>query len=59
VLLLRNRLIENKTAKTRLKMDEVIALVTKAWNIRRSGRRVRNLSWRGTGPTAEPFPTPA
>lgn len=60
VLLLRNRLLDNKGAKSQLKVDEVLALTIKAWNGRRAGRPVFVLSWkeaRADGTKGEPFPT--
>lgn len=53
---LRRRLIEDRAGKARLPEKEVIALTFKTWNATRAGREVRALRWRGTGPTAEPFP---
>lgn len=60
VLLLRNRLQDNKGAKAKLKAEEMLALAIKAWNYRRAGRRVATLRWIGQDTErykAEAFPT--
>lgn len=55
-LMLRNRLINDRASKSRLVPEEVLALVIKAWNARRTGRKVNLLvGWRAA--QGEPFPT--
>lgn len=60
VLLLRDRLMHDRKAKTDILLAEMLALVIKAWNFRRSGRVItKNMfRWRSTGPTAESLPRP-
>lgn len=60
VLYLRNRLMREKDAKAKLPMADIMALTIKAWNIRRSGRKVLNkqLNWKSGGLKPEPFPKP-
>lgn len=56
VLRLRDRLIKSKSQKEKLPTVEIVALTIKAWNLTRTGRRVKSLVWRGRGPSAEAFP---
>jgi len=57
VLFLRKRLIADRGAtKNKLINKEKLALTIKAWNAWLAGQSVGTLRWRGTGPTAEPFP---
>jgi hypothetical protein len=56
VELLRNRLLENRASKSKLKKKELLALIIKAWNFDRSGERPDNLRWISSGPRAESFP---
>jgi hypothetical protein len=56
VLLLRNRMVENRASKGKLARQYMLALYIKAWNARRAGESRTNLRWRQTGPTAESFP---
>jgi hypothetical protein len=58
VLLLRNRLLQDKSSKSRLPPAEILAIAIKAWNFRRSGMATRVLRWRSNpnGPAPEPFP---
>jgi len=53
---IRERLIKQKAAKGKLEEKEVAALIVKAWNAQREGRRVTTIRWRSSGPCAEPFP---
>lgn len=56
-LLLRNRLINNKTNKAKLDSEEIAALTIKAWNAWISGQSIRLLRWRNSKDSyAEPFP---
>jgi hypothetical protein len=54
---LRNMVINNGT-KRRIIMPEIGALMVKAWNARRGGKTVTNMTWRTSGPAAEAFPVP-
>lgn len=54
VFILRERLLENERSKTRLLRVQISALIIKAWNARRTGRKVGTLRWRGE---VEEFPT--
>ena len=54
VLLLRDRIIANNTAKMKMTAEEVAALTIKAWNYWRVGRKVHQLAWRPRG--GETFP---
>ncbi len=56
VLLLRNRLLEEKAKKTRLLDYEVLALVIKAHNAWRRGQSLVTLRWRAGGDKPEAFP---
>jgi hypothetical protein len=56
VLILRNRLIEDRTQKSRLREDERLALVIKAHNAWITGKTPRHLRWRTAGDKAEQFP---
>jgi hypothetical protein len=56
IYLLRERMKSDKLAKTKLKSNEKLALVIKAWNAVREGKTLHNLRWRSTGPTAESWP---
>jgi hypothetical protein len=56
LLILRDQLMRIRAGKGRLPDVEVLALVIKAWNARRAGRKLRHLSWRSDGPAAESFP---
>jgi hypothetical protein len=59
VLLLRNRLLDNRVAKAKLVQVEILALVIKAWNHRRKGRSIRCLKWKEENDTGgEKFPVP-
>lgn len=52
VRLLRERLIRDRMSKSRLVRNEVLALVIKAWNHLRQGRKIGTLKWT----TGEAFP---
>lgn len=56
VLLLRNRLIQERMSKNKLERAEKVALLIKAYNAWRAGAIVKNLRWRAVGPAAEAFP---
>jgi hypothetical protein len=56
IYMLRERLIENKASKRKLRPVEVGALTVKAWNMVRRGKSAQVLSWRGSGPGSEAFP---
>jgi hypothetical protein len=58
IYLLRDRLKSNRRAKVKLPRTEVFALIIKAWNAYRTGKKLHNLRWRSTGPKAESFPEP-
>jgi len=51
---LRQRLISDQRHKYKIRSLEKLALLCKAWNLYRSGKRVKNLTWQST----EPFPKP-
>jgi hypothetical protein len=53
VLVLRNRLMVQR----KLPVDEVLAIVIKAWNARRMGKKVSFLRWAGGDAVGEKFPT--
>lgn len=46
VLVLRNRLIKVHSSRSKLPPRDVLALMIKAWNFRRSGQSIRNLIWK-------------
>lgn len=54
--LLRERLIQNKGAKAKLKSKYIFALVIKSWNYRRKGLSPKCLKYSEEGPTKEAFP---
>jgi hypothetical protein len=56
VYLLRNILLEERKSNRQLGNRERAAYIIKAWNNWLEGRSMKQLSWRGVGPTAEPFP---
>ena len=58
ILILRDRLRDNASAKAKLNEEEIAAIIFKAWNHFRDGRDVGALRWRATGPTPEAFPVP-
>lgn len=58
ISLLRNRLLQDKSAMRRMPTREYTALVLKAWNLYRRGTRVQHLHWTGGGAHPEPYPTP-
>lgn len=45
ILVLRNRLVAEKSQKASLPQHEIVALVIKAWNLHRRGRKIKSLSW--------------
>lgn len=55
---LRERLLDNRTKKAKLRAVEIFALTCKAWNATRSGQRVKCLRWRTEGDAPEEFPKP-
>lgn len=55
--LLRQRLIDNATAKGKLTRRYTAALFIKAWNSFNTGQRLKYLRFREVGDAAEPFPT--
>lgn len=57
VYLLREKLIENKTAKLKLSYAQKLALTIIAWNYWRAGKAVRLLRWNESGPFRQNFPT--
>jgi hypothetical protein len=56
ILLLRDRLSDNKAAKTKLPQVEIIKLTIKAWNAMRRGKVVKTLRHRSEGKGPETFP---
>lgn len=58
ILLLRNRLMEQRGAKARLRTEEIAALIVKAWNAYRERKPVGVLRWTRGGATPEDFPVP-
>lgn len=56
VLLLRDRLLSNKTSKAKLPHYEIFAITIKAWNAFYAGKKMQNLRWISTGERQEPFP---
>lgn len=59
ILLLRNQLFENRRMRlTRWPRRHVGALVIKAWNAYREGRKMNVLTWRPGGRSPEGFPQP-
>lgn len=57
VYLLRQRLIDNATAKGKMTRRYMAALFVKAWNAYASSRKLKYLRFRETGDCPEPFPT--
>ena len=57
VRLLRERLLTDRVSKAHLPSRDVLALTVKAWNLTRSGAKVRRLGWRAEGDSPENFPT--
>lgn len=57
VYVLRERLIQNKGAKAKLRPVEIVALTFKAWKHAMNGDNVRHLSWRTGGERPEEFPS--
>lgn len=57
VRLLRERLLRDRLGKTRLRRTQVLALIIKAWNATREGKKLKTLAWRNLGDKPEPFPT--
>lgn len=55
--LLRQRLIDNATAKAKLTRRYTAALFIKAWNSFKTGQRLKNLRFREVGDAAEQFPS--
>ena len=53
---LRERLIENKAAKAKLPVVDIMAITIKAWNKYRRGKTIQSLVWRSRGDAPEPFP---
>lgn len=56
VYFLRERLMSNALSKAKLQKEYIMALVVKAWNHRRSGKRIRQLRYRQEGDKTESFP---
>jgi hypothetical protein len=56
VLLLRDRLINHRVTKAKLRPSEIMALLIKAWNATQAGIAVKSLRWRNKGERPEPFP---
>jgi len=58
VYILRERLLEEQKDKShKMSPIHVMALVIKAWNATREGKRIRALRWRTEGESPEEFPT--
>ena len=57
VYLLRERLIDNISAKAKMTDRYVLALFIKAWNAKREGAQIRQLAFREAGAFPETFPT--
>lgn len=57
-MLLRDRLIDNKTSIRKDPPRVALALVIKAWNARRNGTALSILKFTPSGPHGEPFPLP-
>lgn len=55
-LILRNRLVANRTGSERLVDEYISAFFIKAWNAWRQRMKLSNLSWRATGHAKEDFP---
>ena len=58
ILLLRKRLVDNVVAKAKLPRVYVLALIIKAWNAYRLGKKVTCLRFTTEGGAVEQFPTP-
>lgn len=56
VFLLRERLMENRMAKAKLKPEYLMALCVKAWNARRQNAKIKCLRMRENGDAKELFP---
>jgi hypothetical protein len=56
VYLLRQRLIDNATAKGKMTRRYMVALFIKAWNAYSCSRKLKNLRFRETGDAPESFP---
>lgn len=59
ILLLRNRLLDDRIAKARLSRVEKLALCIKAWNKFRASASTKTLRWRNGGDSPEQFPVAA
>lgn len=59
VLVLRNMLQDNKTAKRKMTQLYQIAITIRAFNYERVGRETRIVRWRQVGPARESFPVVA
>jgi hypothetical protein len=55
IYLLRGRLLAERAAKSRLPLNEVLALLVKAWNAHLAGERMKQLKWNSE--RGEKFPT--
>jgi hypothetical protein len=58
ILILRNKLLAEKEATSKLPQDHKVALVIKAWNAYRIGKPVGRLTYTPGGATQEKFPVP-
>jgi hypothetical protein len=58
ILALRNRLFASRQHGGRIEINELAALILKAWNAWRSGRMLTVLVWRHHGDSPESFPVP-
>lgn len=56
IYLLRERLMANKTGRAKLPIEDVVALMIKAYNAHISGDKMKNLWWRRKGKSPEAFP---
>lgn len=58
VYMLREKLVQGKNPRQRLKAAEQMAYVIKAWNLVRKGKTAKILIYRSFGPAKEAFPQP-
>lgn len=56
VCLLRDKMLNNKTARAKLPRGIVTAFIIKAWNARRAGRKMKTLRFQDHGKGSEVFP---
>jgi hypothetical protein len=56
VAVLRDKIIRNTVANTKLPDNTMLALLIKAWNFRRGGKKIKGIHWRAASDATEDFP---